>query len=62
MRISRVQLAAALAREDLTVAKLAEMSGISVATVSAVKGGKSCREETGQKLAAILGKDIIEKE
>ncbi len=62
MRINRVEFAAALARKDLTVARVAELSGISVATVSAVKGGKSCSEETGRKLAAILGKEIIERE
>lgn len=62
MRISRVQFAAALAREDLTVKRLAEMTGLSRPTITSIKGGKSCSEETGRKLAAILGKDIIEKE
>lgn len=62
MRISRVQFAASLAREDLNIKKLAEMTGLSRPTIQAIKSGKSCSEETGRKLAAILGKDIIEKE
>lgn len=62
MRIDRVQFAAALAREDLNLKRLAELTGLSRPTIQAVKSGKSCSEGTGRKLAAILGKDIIEKE
>ncbi len=61
MRINRVQFAAALAREDLNVKKLAEKTGLSRPTIQSIKSGKSCSEETGRKLAAILGNDIIEK-
>lgn len=62
MRLDRVEFAAALARENLTVKKLSEMTGISRCTVTAVKNGKSCQKRTGEALAAILGRQIIVKE
>ncbi|MDY3905337.1 MAG: helix-turn-helix transcriptional regulator [Lawsonibacter sp.] len=61
MRIDRVEFAAALARADLNVKRLAEKSGVSRPTITAVKSGKSCSEETANKLAAVLGRDIIEE-
>ena len=62
MRIDRVTLAAALARADLNVKRLAEKSGVSRVTITAVKNGKSCSKDTAEKLAAVLGHEIIEKE
>lgn len=62
MRIDRVAFAAALARADLTVKRLAELSGVSRVTVSSVKCGKTCSEDTARKLAAVLGPEIMEKE
>lgn len=62
MRIDRVDFAAALARADLNVKQLAELSGVSRATITSVKSGKSCSQETADKLAAVLGRDIIRKE
>ena len=62
MRIDRVTFAAAMARADLSVKKLSEKSGVSRVTISAVKSGKSCSVDTANKLAAILGRDIIAKE
>ena len=59
MRIDRVEFAAALARADLSVKRLAERAGLSRATITAVKSGKSCSQETADKLAAVLGRDII---
>ena len=60
MRIDRVKFAAALARADLTVKQVAELSGVSRVTVSSVKTGKSCSNGTAYKLAAVLGRDIIQ--
>lgn len=60
MRIDRVKFAAALARKDITCLKLAELSGVSRVTITSVKGGKSCSKETAEKLAAVLGADILE--
>lgn len=62
MRIDRVAFAAALARRDINQKRLAELSGVSRVTITAVKGGKSCSEDTARKLAAVLGPDIMEKE
>lgn len=60
-RVDRVIFAAALARADLNVKQLAERSGVSRATITSIKSGKSCSQETANKLAAVLGGDIIEK-
>lgn len=61
MRIDRVKFAAALARLDLNGTQLAEKAGVSRGTVTAVRTGKSCSKETADKLAAVLGRDIIEE-
>ena len=60
MRIDRVKFAAALARADLNVKRLAEKSGVSRATITAVKSGKSCSAETAGKLAAGLGVNVVD--
>ena len=61
MRIDRVKFAAALAEKDITCLRLSELSGLSRATITSVKSGKSCSPNTAQKLAAVLGRDIIEE-
>lgn len=61
MRINREKFATALVRLDLNGNKLAEKAGVSRGTVTAVRTGKSCSKETAEKLAAVLGQDIIEK-
>lgn len=62
MRIDRVEFAAALARADLNVKRLAEKSGVSRVTITAVKSGKSCSKSTADRLIAILGEEILAKE
>lgn len=61
MRIDRVKLIAEMARRDISCKRLVELSGVSRMTITAVRSGKSCSMETAEKLAAILGRDIIEK-
>ena len=61
MRIDRVKFAAALARLDLNGNQLAEKAGVSRGTVTAVRTGKSCSKGTADKLAAVLGREIIEE-
>ena len=61
MRISRERFAAAMARLDITGNGLAELAGVSRGTVTAVKSGKSCSAQTANKLAAIVGHEIIER-
>jgi len=63
MRIDRVKLAAELARRDMTQKRLAELSGVSRATINYVRAGKTCTDEVGQRIAKALGikaEDIIE--
>lgn len=55
MRIDRVKLIAEMARQDITSIKLAEKSGVSRVTVSAVRCGKACSTSTAGKIAAALG-------
>lgn len=62
MRIDRIKLIAEMARKDLTVKRLSEASGVSRLTITNVRGGKSCSVETAEKLAAVLGREIISQE
>lgn len=59
MRIDRVTMAAAMAKADLNGSQLAEKAGVSRGTVTAVRTGKSCSKQTADKLAAVLGYEII---
>lgn len=61
VHIDRVTFAAALARKDINCLQLAKLSGVSRGTISSVKTGKRCSQETADKLAAVLGRDIIKK-
>lgn len=58
MRIDRVKLVSEITRQDLNQKKLAELSGVSRATINYIKGGKSCSDSIGNKLAAALGVPI----
>ena len=60
MRINRVKLAAELTRQDMTQKRLAELAGVSRATVNSIKCGKSCTDEIGNRIAAALGVDVTE--
>jgi len=62
MRIDRVAFAAALARADINGKQLAELSGVSRVTITAVKSGKSCSKSTADRLTAVLGKEILARE
>ena len=55
MRINRVAFAIAATRADLTGGQIAKESGLSQATVSAVKNGKSCTMDTAMRIADALG-------
>lgn len=55
MRIDRAKFAAAIAISDIRLGELAERAGVSRATVTAIKCGKSCTVDTAKKLAAGLG-------
>lgn len=54
MRIDRIKLVAELAKRDMSQKKLAELAGVSRATINYIKGGKSCTDEVGEKIAKAL--------
>lgn len=58
MRIDRIKLTTELMRQDMTQVMLSEKSGVSRTTITGIKSGRSCSEETGEKLAAALNVPI----
>lgn len=58
MKIDRIKLVAELTRQDMTQKHLAELAGVSRATINYIKSGKRCSDEVGQKIADALGVDI----
>ena len=60
MRIDRIKLVAELARRDMTQGKLAELAGVSRATINYIKSGKSCSDEGGNKIAGALNMPVEE--
>lgn len=60
MRIDRVKLISEMARQDLKVKELAELAGLSRLTVTAVRGGKSCSQNTALSIARALSVDVAE--
>lgn len=60
MKVDRISFVVALTKSGLTGKQLAERSGVARGTISAVKCGKTCSEETISKLAAGLGVSVSE--
>ena len=60
MRIDRIKLIAAMARQDLTVKALAEKALVSRMTVSAMRCGKSVNENSARRVAQALGVDVAD--
>lgn len=54
MRVDRVTLITEMAKRDISVEKLARMSGLSRVTISNVRSGKSCAENTASRIASTL--------
>lgn len=54
MRIDRYKLINELMRQEMTQKRLAELAGISRASVNYIKSGKSCSDEVGHKIADAL--------
>ena len=54
MRIDRLKLRMELAKRDMTQMKLAELAGVSRATIGYIVGGKSCSDIIGIKIANAL--------
>ncbi|WP_312047566.1 helix-turn-helix domain-containing protein [Anaerotignum sp.] len=58
MRIDEIKLAVIMARKKLNLTKLAELSGISRATLSLAKAGKRIKPETAAIIADALRCDV----
>lgn len=54
MRIDRYKLINELMRQEMTQKRLAELAGVSQASVNYIKSGKSCSDEVGHKIADAL--------
>lgn len=63
MKIDRIKLVSELKKRDITQKKLAELAGVSRATINYIKASKRCSDEVGQKIAKALKlniKDLLE--
>lgn len=58
MFIDRYKLKIELMKRDMTQNQLAEMCGLSRATISSIACGRSCSDNTGYKIAQALGMEI----
>lgn len=55
MRVDRVKLVAEMTRREVRTEELASKACVSRATISALRGGKSCNANTVQRVAQALG-------
>ena len=58
MHIDRVKLIAEMARQNVSINELSEKACISRCTLPALRGGKSCTENTVKRVAAALGVSV----
>lgn len=60
VRLNRIKLATELLKQDMTQVQLSKKSGVARTTISGIKSGRSCREETARAIAAALNVAIEE--
>lgn len=60
MRIDRKKLMIVMYDKDITQRELAEKSSLSRATINSIRSGKSCSEETANKIAMALRVNLNE--
>lgn len=60
MRIDCIKLVTELTRQHITQIDLATKAGVSRATISSIKNGKSCSDVVGAKIAEALGLSVEE--
>lgn len=58
MRVDRCKLSIELMKRDITQKQLAEMCGVSRATINGIVCGRSCNDKTGYKIAQALGMEL----
>ena len=54
VRLNRIKLATELLKQDMTQVELSKKSGVARTTISGIKSGRSCREETARAIATAL--------
>lgn len=54
MRIDRIKLITEMARQDIKTCELAKMAAVSRATITALRGGKSCSPNSVRHVAQAL--------
>ncbi len=60
MRIDRVKLIALMAERDMVCKRLVNLTGLSRSSITSVRSGKSCSQETAELIASALGVDVSE--
>ncbi len=60
MRINRIKLITEMARQEIGVAELAERARVSRVTITAIRGGKACTNDTAIHIAGALGVPVQE--
>lgn len=60
MRLKNKEFMIALAQKQMNCTELANASGISRATISYIKNGKSCKADVAGKIADALDIDVTE--
>lgn len=60
MKINVTKMLIALGEQQMSVGELAERSGVSRNTISAIKAGKTCRPDIAGKIAKALNRPLIE--
>lgn len=60
MKINVTKMLLAMAEHQMSVNELAEKSGVSRGTISAIRAGKTCRPEIAGKIAQALNMPLTE--
>ncbi len=60
MRLDVIKLRIVMIKREITQTELAKVSGISRPTICAICCGRSCRPETGERIAEALGVTVEE--
>lgn len=60
MRVDKIKIITKMAKMDITQKELAEKSQLARGTINAIARGKSCSNETAQKIAKALNVSIDE--
>jgi len=60
MNINSKMMNVEMAKQGITLIKLSELTGISRATLSAVKNGKTCSFKTAVNVAKVLNIEVMD--